>query len=123
MILAYLAGLLTLPALYVVAVSALHVASEGRPGAAWRMLVHRPTLPAWQGYARCAGRRPLWEHYAAYKDDVDVWIEGERAEAHTALAYPCVPVILWPPHLLRAFGLAVGVRLGFGPFSVSWWAR
>lgn len=110
LILVYLAGLLTLPVTVAIGMATLHMRLEGRPDAAWRMLVHRPTLPAWQWYARCAGRRPLWKHYATYKAEVDGWIEGERTEARRAMAYPCVPAILWPPHVLRAVGLAVGIR-------------
>ena len=107
---AYLAGLLTLPAIVAVSFVRLHIAAEGRPGAAWRMIAHRPTLPAWQWYARRAGRHLAWEHYALFQHEVDVWAEQDRQRARQALVAPWCPAIFWPPHLLRVAGLVVGVR-------------
>ena len=110
MILAYLAGLLTLPALYLFAVVALHIAAEGSPRGAWSRLTHRPLLPAWSWAARRAGRHLAWEHYALFQHEVDVWAEQDRQRARQALVAPWCPAILWPPHVVWCLATLVGVR-------------
>lgn len=110
MMLAYLAGLLTLPALVAGWIATLHIAAEGSPRGAWSRLTHRPLLPAWSWAARRAGRHLAWEHYAHFSRQVDVWVAWDLRRARWALLAPWCPAILWPPHVVWCLATLVGIR-------------
>lgn len=108
--LAYLAGLLTLPALILAVFVAAHLAEHAYPLAAWRFLWHRPTMPAWMYFARLAGKRRAWEHFDMFPEKCGMWADQERARARAARWAGRWPVVLWPPRWLAAMRTALGVQ-------------
>ena len=108
--LAYLAGLLTLPALAAVIFGGVHLAEHAEPRAAWRWLWHRPMSPAWMYFARLAGKRRAWEHFDMFPEKCGEWADQERAHARGARWAGRWPVVLWPGRWLATAQTALGLR-------------